>query len=493
MKDLEMLHQRNKLLIRLLWLSLVLGVVVDIANKLPMKTILSVAITGSIISSIITYLIVKRKFIQSIKYLIAVSLIIFSYMILNASTGSTSFVNVLIIYFSISVISLYHDYRVIIVSGILGLILTNYSFFAYRDTMFQNVPQKTLISLNLYLVLYTAILIAQSKIGENMRNELDEKQNEAKTAKEKIEGVLKEVKRAVEFLLGFSSNLQNNVEAVGHITSDISSAYSEVLKGVDSQTISVNGISESIIDIDKNVEELLLKSGEMKRASKEIAEISQHGQDSIEGLSQDMNRVHEIIMNTVELMKELNNKNSEISSILNAITSIAAQTNLLALNASIEAARAGEHGKGFAVVASEVLKLAESSRRATEEIANILKDIEIKTKNVAEKVNLGQEAAETSIGTKEKVDEIFKNILTISQNVLAYSNDVDNGLEGIKTSSSKVSHEVQTIAAFTEENTAAMEEVMASIESQEQRVQDIVKSFSELERMTKELNSLLNN
>ncbi|WDU84341.1 hypothetical protein [Caloramator sp. Dgby_cultured_2] len=91
------------------------------------------------------------------------------------------------------------------------------------------------------------------------------------------------------------------------------------------------------------------------------------------------------------------------------------------------------------------------------------------------------------------MDEIFKNILTISQNVLAYSNDVDNGLEGIKTSSSKVSHEVQTIAAFTEENTAAMEEVMASIESQEERVQDIVKSFSELERMTKELNSLLNN
>ncbi|WDU84343.1 hypothetical protein [Caloramator sp. Dgby_cultured_2] len=142
MKDLEMLHQRNKLLIRLLWLSLVLGVIVDIANKLPTKTILSVAITGSIISSIITYLIAKRKFIHSIKYLIAISLIIFSYMILNASTGSTSFVNVLIIYFSIAVISLYHDYRVIIVSGILGLILTNYSFFAYRDTMFQNVPQK---------------------------------------------------------------------------------------------------------------------------------------------------------------------------------------------------------------------------------------------------------------------------------------------------------------------------------------------------------------
>lgn len=69
------------------------------------------------------------------------------------------------------------------------------------------------------------------------------------------------------------------------------------------------------------------------------------------------------------LVSALNQRSSNIKSIVGLIQQISSQTNLLALNAAIEAARAGESGRGFAVVADEVRTLAQNVSRATDDIS----------------------------------------------------------------------------------------------------------------------------
>ena len=86
-----------------------------------------------------------------------------------------------------------------------------------------------------------------------------------------------------------------------------------------------------------------------------------------------LERSHRLQLDLQERGEELEHTLRRLVPIVDTIRDIAAQTNLLALNATIEAARAGDAGRGFAVVASEVKNLAEGTRRATEEVAAMVK------------------------------------------------------------------------------------------------------------------------
>jgi methyl-accepting chemotaxis protein/HAMP domain-containing protein len=94
--------------------------------------------------------------------------------------------------------------------------------------------------------------------------------------------------------------------------------------------------------------------------------------------------LRETMSETAHKMKRLGESSQAISKVISLINQIALKTNMLALNAGIEAARAGENGLGFAVVAEEVGELAAQSASATQEIEQIVDDIQRETRQVLE-------------------------------------------------------------------------------------------------------------
>ncbi|HEV2644285.1 MAG TPA: TRAP transporter substrate-binding protein DctP, partial [Candidatus Elarobacter sp.] len=95
----------------------------------------------------------------------------------------------------------------------------------------------------------------------------------------------------------------------------------------------------------------------------------------IEELTMSSSELASVTKSALASIGELLALTEKINGIVDFVREVSERTNLLALNAKIEAARAGEHGRGFAVVAGEVGKLAASTREATRDMDELLRQI----------------------------------------------------------------------------------------------------------------------
>ena len=215
MTQKDFIFEKNKIVTKLMLFSLVLGLIVDFVNKVPMSTILTLAIVGAIAlipSWLLTY---KRIFEKAVRYIVVIGMASLSFLLIKSHPHTANYI---LLYYGIAVVSIFQDFKPIILIGIINFILTNYFYYQYKDVMFPGLDGQKLISLNLYLVLITSVLAFQSKIGEKMTNQLENKNMELVEDKAQIDILMSQLSDTLTTISTFRLNLIENLENIKKIS-----------------------------------------------------------------------------------------------------------------------------------------------------------------------------------------------------------------------------------------------------------------------------------
>ncbi|MEL6502211.1 MAG: methyl-accepting chemotaxis protein, partial [Cyanobacteria bacterium J06623_1] len=284
----------------------------------------------------------------------------------------------------------------------------------------------------------------------------------------------------VESLRDIVTQVKSSATKVNQAIGDNSGAISELADEALAQAAEITNTLDAVDEMTQSMQAVAENAQEAATIANTARSTATNSGKAMELTVQNILGLRETVGETAKKVKRLGESTQQISRVVALINQISMQTNLLAINAGIEAAKAGEEGQGFAVVAEEVGELAARSAAATDEIEQIVENIQRETTDVVQAMELG--VSQVVEGTH--IVEDAK--LSLSQ-ILEVSRQIDDLVQSISTTTNRgveTSHQVSVlmkeIAAVSQRTSSSSRKVSESLQQTvaiSQQLQESVGTF----------------
>ncbi len=271
--------------------------------------------------------------------------------------------------------------------------------------------------------------------------------------------------------------VSESVETTASAATQISSSSEELAAGAQEQSAQSSEVAAAVEEMTRTIVDSSRSASKTADVAMGNGELAKEGGEIVHKTVSKIRQIAEVVSKSAMTVQRLGSSSEQIGEIVLVINDIADQTNLLALNAAIEAARAGEQGRGFAVVADEVRKLAERTTQATKQIGDMIRTIQVETRDAVEAMKRGTSEVDEGITLADKAGEALQRIVAGTQGLKDMINQIAAASEEQSSTSEQISKNVEAISSVSAESA--------------QGISQIARSADDLNRLAENLRNLV--